>query len=1017
MNSGKHQVASYFRRNSIAFLVLLFSLIPLFIAVNRVRLNIQSRQKVRFEQLARSAHLSIENEIRRHGDELLGLKSFAESSSRVTPEEWNSYIRNSAILARFKGFQSVGYAEFVLRENIGEHVSSMRSMSDPEYLFSPVDVKDSFFPLVYQSIAENASGARPTGTDMSTTPQFESAAKHAISLGKAVLSEPFKMTGGKLDQRNVFGVAPVFFQNAPLDTELARKRAVKGVVFAQIDPARIVATLQKQIDPRLSLEISDGHFVSPTNRLFLSEAAGYPETSGNRFNYQVVITCMGRLWTLSFLAPAVFSEEYELFFPYFAFAGGACLSLLLFVLARMETRRRFEAEKLHSEVRKAAETLRNANEKLLRQIEEKEIAEEMFAQEHKYLRTLLENLPDKVYFKDRESRFLRCSLEVVKPMGLSDASAAAGKGDWDFFDLEHSSKTRADETWIMETGQPLVGMIEKEVWKNGDVRWVLSTKMPYRDQEGNILGTFGTSKDITELKKAQEYLANEKELLDVTLRSIGDGVISTDANGKIILLNTVGEELTGWKKEEAMGVHCNAVFQTIDFADHSMRPDPVSLVLLTGAMTKDDESSLLQGKDGRLTHISQCAAPIFDRSKELIGTVVVFRDISVKKKTEEELLKASKLESVGVLAGGIAHEFNNVLTSVMGHLSLARLSPHSTDILLQRIGNAEEAAMRARELTQHLLTFATGGTPIRKPIQLVQVLHNVTQVWSKDPAVTIQLDAKPCLWIVEGDDSQLSHALNNILRNAHEAMPEGGKIKVKAENLRLVSGERPPLPAGQFVCVSIHDNGIGISSEILGKIFDPYFTTKKKGIGIGLSTVFSIVRRHDGHIFVNSVPGLGTTFEVMLPACTLPAKEVTEPIQQPLLTRGRVLVMDDEEPILSVAGLMLDLLGYEAETARNGEETILAYRKAHEMGNPFDAVIMDLTITNGMGGKETIRTLKEMFPQVKCVVSSGYSYDPVMAHYRDYGFVGVMPKPYRVEELSRVILEATSQKTEELSQS
>jgi len=395
--------------------------------------------------------------------------------------------------------------------------------------------------------------------------------------------------------------------------------------------------------------------------------------------------------------------------------------------------------------------------------------------------------------------------------------------------------------------------------------------------------------------------------------------------------------------------------------------------------------------------------PISDASGR-VSRVAFFRyDITEKRRIEEELLRTEKLESIGILAGGIAHDFNNVLTAIVGNVGLAKMCITPEDKIYEMLVDAERASLRARELTRQLLTFSRGGAPIKETTSITELIKDSATFVLRGSNVRCRFSLPADLWTVDADPGQMSQVIQNLVINADQAMPEGGTIQVRGENVRVSAEHGLPLEPGKYVKISIADEGTGISEEHLQRIFEPYFTTKQKGSGLGLATTYSIIRRHDGHICVESEPGVGTTFYMYLPASEkeVPAQEVTA--EQPLTGKGRILVMDDEEIVRDVAGSVLTRIGYEVEFARDGAEAIELYRQAQELGQPFAAVIMDLTIPGGMGGKETIRELLKIDPEAKAIVSSGYFADPVMAEFRKYGFSGVVAKPYRIRQLIDVL--------------
>ena len=505
-------------------------------------------------------------------------------------------------------------------------------------------------------------------------------------------------------------------------------------------------------------------------------------------------------------------------------------------------------------------------------------------------------------------------------------------------------------------------------------------------------------------KKAEEALEEEKERLSVTLRSIGDGVITTDIKGKIVLLNKAAEEMTGWSNEESIGKYMHEVFSIRDEVTGKKYEDLVKGVISKDKIGKLPEHSLLVTRDGKEKIVADSIAPIHDRESKIIGIVLVFRDITDKMKMEEEFMKATKLESVGILAGGIAHDFNNILTGIIGNISIAKMYVSSQDKVYDVLTKMERASFQAKNLTHQLLTFAKGGTPVKKVSSIKALIENSTIFALRGSNVKPEFLLDKDLWNVEIDEDQISEVINNLVINANQAMPEGGVIKVLADNVNVDNSDVLPIRGGKYVKIKIEDNGIGIPEEYLQKIFDPFFTTKQEGSGLSLATTYSIIKKHDGYIDVESDIGKGTSFYIYIPASEQDVLALDD-LDFKLIKKGkgRVLVMDDEEFVRDVAGEMLKAIGYEVEFARDGLEALRKYRKAKEKQKLFDCVILDLTIPGGMGGKELIKELVEIDPEVKAIVSSGYSNDPIMSNYRDYGFSGVVPKPYEIKELSKVL--------------
>jgi PAS domain S-box-containing protein len=516
-----------------------------------------------------------------------------------------------------------------------------------------------------------------------------------------------------------------------------------------------------------------------------------------------------------------------------------------------------------------------------------------------------------------------------------------------------------------------------------------------------LAGAFGRM--IAARRKAEELLAAEKEQLSVTLRSIGDGVIAVDTDGRVTLINGVAETLTGCPSAEALGRELTAVFNIVSEKTREPCVNPAERVLRTGSPASLANHTALISRDGTVRSIADSAAPIRDRQDVVRGVVLVFRDVSHERVFQEELLRAEKLRSVGVLAAGIAHDFNNLLTVITGHLSLATLQAADNPELADDLRSMEQATLRARDLTQQLLTFARGGAPIRRATSLRDVLRDTAQFALRGAKVDLALEAPEELWPAEIDAGQISQVVQNLVINADQAMPNGGRITLRAGNLQLSGDERLPLRPGRYVHLCVEDQGAGIPSDVLPRIFDPFFTTKKEGSGLGLATAYSVVRNHDGHIAVESEPGAGARFHVYLPATEKTVERGhAEPGPAPR-AGGPILLMDDEESVRKIVGRMLERLGYSVSRTSSGQEAVAAFAEARRSGNPFRAVVLDLTVPGGMGGLETLARLKELDPDVRAIVSSGYSNDPAMSDPRRFGFRGFVAKPFRLEDLAATL--------------
>ncbi|MDH7502079.1 MAG: ATP-binding protein [Verrucomicrobiota bacterium] len=522
--------------------------------------------------------------------------------------------------------------------------------------------------------------------------------------------------------------------------------------------------------------------------------------------------------------------------------------------------------------------------------------------------------------------------------------------------------------------------------------------------------------EIDERRRAESALAAEKDRLAVTLRSIGDGVAATDCAGRITLFNAVAEKLTGVSSDNAVGKPIVDVLRL-------RRADDAPFIDLVGLALTDSESAsfggdfVLVGEDGFERLIECGGSPIRDRQSHVVGVVFVFRDVTEKRRAAEELLKASEQESISLLAGGIAHDFNNILTAIIGNISFVRSCAPELWELAGPLKQAEQAAIRASELTRQLISFTKGGVSSRRPAHLGEIIKDTTAFALHGSKVVSSIEIPDDLWPARVDVVQVSQAIQNIALNAVQAMPNGGTLHVCAANVEAYTAKQLGLRPVKYVKVSIRDTGVGIAAKDLPHVFEPCYTTKKSGSGLGLAVAYSVVHRHEGEIKVESAPGQGTTFHIYLPAAEEQPATQPHKTDEPVSGQGRILVMDDEEAIRTLATAALNRLGYEVETAADGAEAVELYRKALMQNRPFSAVILDLTVRGGMGGGETIRRLRDLDHNVKAIVSSGYSEDAIMANYREHGFVAAVEKPYRLQELSQVLQDVIAGKARPTPQS
>jgi len=545
--------------------------------------------------------------------------------------------------------------------------------------------------------------------------------------------------------------------------------------------------------------------------------------------------------------------------------------------------------------------------------------------------------------------------------------------------------------------------------KDGSLFPALASGTLMRDEEGRAVRIVGTTIDLSELKQAGEALRESEAKYATLVGHSRDGVVVVQ-DGKIVFVNQAHAGITGYSVEEMMGK------SFLDMVEPAFREtvirrqkgraagEPVEAVIETR----------IRRKDGTVRFIESSTAPIAYGGRPAV--MVMVRDITEKKLLEEERQRAARLESVGSLAGGIAHDFNNLLAGILGNVTLARNLAMPRSEADEMLVEAEKACLRAKGLTQQLLTFAKGGTPVRELASIADVVTDSATFALRGSRVKCHFDLAEDLWAAEIDVGQISQVISNLVINADEAMPGGGTIGVRAVNRVVGPGTALPLRPGDYVEMSVEDNGVGIPPEYLDRVFEPYFTTKQKGSGLGLAVVYSIVKGHEGHILVESKLGVGTTFRIWLPASRKRLRPIAEDkVARPVASavKRRILAMDDEEMLRNMLRKMLSLAGYEVQTAADGAEAVALYAAARDAGQPFAAVILDLTVPGGMGGREAIDKLLEIDPEVKAIVSSGYSTDPVMSDFRKYGFSAIAVKPYSVEALEETLNLVIGENTEQ----
>lgn len=640
--------------------------------------------------------------------------------------------------------------------------------------------------------------------------------------------------------------------------------------------------------------------------------------------------------------------------------------------------------------------LNNMNEALER------YQEELLDKDRIY-RMVVENSPNAVFMVEgTEGRLTDVNPTFVKMTGY--APEELGSIRIDDFLIE-------PEVWL---GVTLAGT-RKDIYEGEG--WI-------RDKQGRCLEvelgkselTHGTrrlsyfvARDVTDKNRSERerqrllddlFKANQR--LTVTLGSITDGVVAIEDSGTVVLVNSSAERMLGKASEDIIG---RKFFESLQLPEEQRRM--IASMRSGGPFLSAD---LISGEKGR--EVEYSFNTMFDDAGSPIGTVFVFRDVTHRARAEIAAANAERLESIGTLAGGIAHDFNNILTSTIGDLFLLRKEldgHHSSDQrMLERIIRMERAIEEGRSIAHELLSLSKGGEPIKRTIgqcEICEILGRTGRLVFTGSSMLFSLECPEDLWPVNIDPDQISRAVMNALFNAQDASKPSDTVRLIARNFKGAPGG---MPEGRYVVIEVIDQGVGIPPESLPKVFDPFFTTKSDGTGLGMTIMYSIIKRHGGTVKIESEVGKGTTVSMYIPVSDVPIEERSPAPDGVEKGSGRILIMDDQEAILTVMSEILQDLGYRVDTAVEGGQALKMYEMSMREGDRYDAVIMDLTVPGGMGGKETISELRRLDPHAVAIVSSGYSNDPVMANYKEHGFSDVIPKPYTIEQLSNVLKRALS---------
>ncbi|QYZ78547.1 PAS domain S-box protein [Methanofollis formosanus] len=646
--------------------------------------------------------------------------------------------------------------------------------------------------------------------------------------------------------------------------------------------------------------------------------------------------------------------------------------------------------------------LTETNELLSAEIAERKRAEEHIRALSNFRESIIENATMLLAVTDSEGRVTVWNQAAEEVTGYARDEVVGGAEIWE--------RLVPDPTVWAEVMKVVQGArTESDILRNlevtvrasdGEEKILLWNARTLRDEEGRPQGIVTLAKDITERKRMEEEVRASEARYRAVVEDQTEWICRFRPDMSLTFVNEACCRSFGFTRDELLSTTLDAILPTwftdlIPSLEEQLRAGRQSVTL----------DGKVKGRSQEERWHQWTVRAIFAPDGMVTEYQVVGRDVTMVKKAEEEFVRTEKLLSLSDLAGGIAHDFNNILTSVMGNINLAKMKLAPEDFVYQRLTEAEAATMKAGDITRQLFSFSDLSEPEKETVDIADLAREAASYALRGSKCKCRFALEPLPMPVMGDAAQLLQVLHALIINADQAMPEGGTVAIGAGPVEVSGSDPIPLPKGRYVRITVEDRGVGISPEHMSRIFDPYFTTKKHGSGIGLAMALPIIKNHGGWMDVVSEPGIGTTFSIYLPTA---ANDIGEQMKPAVITQGgsgSILLMDDEAGILETTSDLLRHLGYTVATAYDGEEAVARFAEAQDAGTPFDGVILDLTVPGKMGGLETMKQLKQLDPEVRVLVSSGYLNDPIIKNPGKYGFYGSIGKPYMFEELSRTLQE------------
>jgi two-component system, cell cycle sensor histidine kinase and response regulator CckA len=636
---------------------------------------------------------------------------------------------------------------------------------------------------------------------------------------------------------------------------------------------------------------------------------------------------------------------------------------------------------------------------MVEDITERKQREKQIRDGERFLSNIFSSIQDGISILDRNLNILRVNRTMER--WYAHAAPLAGKRCHEAYHARNDPCEVCPSRKTIRTGEAAKEIVPKRGPGGETVGWLELYSFPLFDEStGELEGVIEYVRDVTE-RKAAEDRSREGQERYVRAEKIGRmGHWDGDFQEGTSVWSEELYRIFGVDPEKVSPVY-GEFLRLVHPEDREAVKQKVRNALSRGE-SLEQEYRIVR-PDGKVRFIHSLSEFHLDEGGRPLKSFGTIMDITDRKQLEMQIAKAQQLESLGILAGGIAHDFNNILTPILANISIARTYGDLREEIADLLADAEKAALRARNLTQQLLTFSKGGAPVKRVVSMAGLLRDETRFGLSGSNVRSVFSIDEDLWPVEVDEGQIGQVIHNMVINADQAMPEGGTLTVRAENVSVGPDNPVPLKEGRYICVSIIDQGIGIPGNHLPKIFDPFYSTKERGSGLGLTTSYAIVHRHGGTIQVESEAGVGTSFHVYLPATDQDPPRPDRAGAGPPMGHGRILLVDDEEAVRKSGGEILKRLGYEVEFAGEGAEAVRMYDEAQRGNRPFDLVIMDLTIAGGMGGSDAAKQIRDIHPQSRVILSSGYSEDRALTQHREHGFCGVLAKPYNVEALAREV--------------